>query len=491
MRSWLPEALRDRTRLAGWLTSRRLFWPGGLSARLLLLTVLFVMLAEAMILGPSLASYEEGWLVDHVRAAELATVAVEASPAGVVSDRVANELLKGAGVVTVALQSRGVRRLLPPPPWAPMSRTPELIDLRRRNGAEWLASPFRTLGPFSPPFLRVQAKPQFREADFVEIVVPTAPLRHDLVTYLLQLLAVTAFISAVAGILVYFSLATFLVRPMRRITESMERFREHPEDPAARLVLSGRRDEIGRAETELSRMQDELRTALQSQARLAQLGQAVAKINHDLRNMLTSAQMASERIAGSGDPRVAQALPRLERALNRAVKLAEDVLAYGSSDEAAPQVRSVDLAVAADVAAEDARLTPEAVALVIALPKKFALSADPDQFHRILVNLFRNAREAMEGNGRNTGEVRLTAERKEGRAIVRITDNGPGVPERARDRLFEPFVGSGRPGGAGLGLAIARDLVRGHGGELSLAETGPSGAVFELVMPDMPSETDA
>ena len=238
-------------------------------------------------------------------------------------------------------------------------------------------------------------------------------------------------------------------------------------------------------------MQDELRTALQSQARLAQLGQAVAKINHDLRNMLTSAQMASERIAGSGDPRVAQALPRLERALNRAVKLAEDVLAYGSSDEAAPQVRSVDLAVAADVAAEDARLTPEAVALVIALPKKFALSADPDQFHRILVNLFRNAREAMEGNGRNTGEVRLTAERKEGRAIVRITDNGPGVPERARDRLFEPFVGSGRPGGAGLGLAIARDLVRGHGGELSLAETGPSGAVFELVMPDMPSETDA
>jgi signal transduction histidine kinase len=67
-----------------------------------------------------------------------------------------------------------------------------------------------------------------------------------------------------------------------------------------------------------------------------------------------------------------------------------------------------------------------------------------------------------------------------------VADNGPGVPERLRDRLFQPFAGSGRPEGAGLGLAIARELAQGHGGDLVLAETGAKGAVFEVRLPGSP-----
>jgi len=480
--AWLRLA---RARLA-WprLGRPHLGWPGGLSARLLLLTALFVMLAELLVLGPSLAAFEEGWLTDRVRAAELASLAVEAAPAGVVSDQLAGELLEGAGVVSVAVQSEGVRRLLLAAPR--LDRPPELIDLRRRNWVAWLAAPFRTLAPIgSRGILRVVATPRFRSGDFVEILSPVDPLRRDLTAYLLRLLAATAFISVVAGVLVYVSLNVFLVRPMQRITESMEKFRAHPEDPQARVALSGRRDEIGRAEVELMRMQEELRAALQSRARLAALGEAVAKINHDLRNMLTSAQIASERLADSGDPRVTKALPRLERALDRAVRLAQNVLDYGKSDELEPRPRTLDVAAAAEAAGEDAGLTAEGVALRLDVREGLTVEADPDQFHRILVNLMRNAREAIEHAPRpgERGWVLISAGERGGVKVVEIADNGPGVPERSRDSLFQPFVGSGRAGGTGLGLPIARDLARAHGGELELVRSDDHGAAFELRLP--------
>ena len=457
---------------------RRLSWPGGLSARLLLLTAVFVMGAELLTLAPSLAAFQDAWLTGKVRAAELASLAVEAAPAGVVSDRMAGELLQGAGVVSVAVQTGGVRRLLLQAPH--MARFPELVDLRRSDPIGWLFGPFQVLGPDGPPMLRVVAKPQFRTGEFVEIVVPEAPLRRDLLAYMARLLAASAAISVVAGLIVYLALNAFLVRPMQRITESMERFRAAPEDPAARLTLSGRRDEVGRAEEELGRMQDDLRTALRSRSRLAALGEAVAKINHDLRNMLTSAQVVTERLQGSGDPRVAQALPRLERALDRAVRLAQNVMAYGKSEEPPPELRRLALRPAAISAAEDAGLTPEGIAFELALPAGLEVLADPEQLDRILVNLLKNAREAIEASGRTAGAVRMDAASHLAEVAIRIRDDGPGVPERLRERLFQPFAGSGRPGGAGLGLAIARELARAQGGELSLEDSGPQGSTFSL-----------
>jgi len=363
-----------------------------------------------------------------------------------------------------------------------MARTPYLVDLRGGYSATRLIAPFQTLFGGKGRMVRVVAHPQFRDGDFVEIVVPDAPLKTELQGYLLRLSAIDAFISIVAGGLVYLSLNALLVRPMQRITRAMERFRADPEDSAARVNLSGRRDEIGRAEAELDRMQADLRVALASRARLAALGEAVAKINHDLRNMLTSAQIASERLAQSGDPKVAQALPRLERALDRAVRLASDVLEYGKSEEAAPSLRPLHLLPALEAAAEDAGLTREGVRLETAIGPEARISADPEQLHRILVNLLRNAREAILGapavGGR--GRVSVELERRDDASVITVSDTGPGVPERLRARLFQPFAGSGRQGGAGLGLAIARELAQAHGGDLVLSRTGPEGAVFEL-----------
>ncbi|CAN7199521.1 HAMP domain-containing sensor histidine kinase [Phenylobacterium sp. LjRoot219] len=467
---------------------RRYFWPGGLSARLLVLTVLFVALGGALTLPPSLASYEQQWLLDRVRAAELASLAPEVAPDRVVSEQLKAQFLNGAGVDIVAVSVDGARSLVFAQPRPGATEAPYLVDLRDRGpGLGWLA-PFRTLFGPDGRRVRVVAEPRIRKADFVEFVASDAELKRALANYLRRQILITAFVSTITGVLVYLALNLFLVRPMQRITRAMERFRTEPEDPEARIELSGRRDEIGRAEVELSRMQADLRAALHSRARLAALGEAVAKINHDLRNMLTSAQIASERLAALKDPKVSQALPRLERALDRAVRLASDVLAYGKTQEPAPESRVLPLRPAVDVAAEEARLSDEAVRLVNDVADGDQVSADPDQLHRILVNLMRNAREAIEHQDGRTapGVIRVSLAQADGVSQVRVADNGPGVPDRARERLFQAFAGSGRPEGAGLGLAIARELAQAHGGDLALAETSPSGSVFELRLPGAP-----
>jgi signal transduction histidine kinase len=459
---------------------RRFLWFQGLSARLLLLTVLIIVTANLLILPPNLAAFEQEWLLDRLRAAELATLVEETAPGGVVTDRMREALLANAGVVSVAFQIRGERRLILAAPR--LARPPNLLDLRR--GMSWWA-PFETMLSPGDRMLRVMSRPRFREGAFVEIVTPDGPLRTELYTQLGRLMGVALFTSLVAGAVVYLALTLFLVRPMQRITRSMERFRENPEDPRAHIEPSGRHDEIGRAEMELDRMQADLRAALASRARLAALGEAVAKINHDLRNMLTSAQIASERLASSGDPRVAQTLPRLERALGRALTLAGNVLAFGRSEEPAPVTRAVLLKTALEEGAEDAGLTAGAVRLETAIDPQASVRADPEQLHRILVNLLKNAREAIEGDeGRKGhGMVIVSLAGSNGDHVIRLADNGPGLPERARTHLFQPFAGSGRRGGVGLGLAIARELAQGHGGDLVLVDTGPRGTVFELRLP--------
>lgn len=464
---------------------RRLFWPGGLSARLLVLTVVFATLGGALAIPPALAAYEKQWLLDRVRAAELASLAAEVAPDRVVSDQLKTQLLEGAGVEIVAVSNEGVRRLVFAS--ARPAKAPYLVDLRPKATGLALFAPFQTLLGDGGR-VRVMAEPRFRQADFIEFVATDTELKRALASYLWRLVAIVAGVASLAGLIVYLALNLFLVRPMQRITFAMERFRANPDDPAAVVQLSGRRDEIGRAETELNLMQADLRVALNSRARLAALGEAVAKINHDLRNMLTSAQLASERLASSKDPKVSQALPRLERALDRAVKLAADTLVYGKTQEAAPETQTVGLAGAVKEAAAEARLDGSGVKLASKVASGDQVTADPDQLHRILVNLLRNARQAIEHqpDRGGVGRVEVSMEAVGGASLIRISDDGPGVPERMRERLFQPFAGSGRPDSTGLGLAIARELAQGHGGDLTLSVTGGQGTVFELRLPGTP-----
>src|SRR5690606_19288898 len=209
-------------------------------------------------------------------------------------------------VQAVVVGDQGVRRLLLQAPNLP--RTPDLIDLRRSRPVARIVDPWRTLFGHPERSVRVQARPRYRSGDFIEVLAPAEPLKIELRAVLLNSRLTSLLFSLVAGGLLYGGLALLGLQPLRRVTRSIERFALDPE--AEGDQPSDRHDEIGRVERELARMQGEVRQSLRSRARLVALGEAVAKINHDLRNRLTSAQMASERPAESPDPPVATLTPR-------------------------------------------------------------------------------------------------------------------------------------------------------------------------------------
>jgi len=482
-------ALEKRLNLpADWRERLKPHAPDGLSSRLLLLTVAFALAVEAMIVAPSAASFHERWLTDRLQAAELASVGVEALPYNAVDDKTAESMLRIGGVSAVAISDQGVMRQLLQAPNLP--RAPDFIDLRNRNLGARLWDPVRTLFGHPDRTIRVRAAPRYRSGDFIDVVAPAQPLKLELRAFLLNSLLVSIVISLVAGALLYAGLSFLVLQPLRRVTRSIEGFAADPDAIAA--TPSDRHDEIGRVERELARMQDEVRQSLRARSRLVALGEAVAKINHDLRNMLTSAQLASERLASSDDPHVAKAMPRLERALSRAAALTRNVLDYGKSEEPAPVLSVLPLEAAAVSAGEDAGLEPDGVRLITEIPDDFVVQADSDQLHRILVNLMRNARQAIEADTtrptkgpaqKNRGSIRILASRDGADAVIRIIDDGPGIPQRLSERLFDPFVSGKASDGTGLGLTISRELAANHGGDLRLTDNGPQGASFELTLP--------
>ncbi len=316
-------------------------------------------------------------------------------------------------------------------------------------------------------------------AQNLEVITEEAPIRHALLSYAGRIVLLALLISIATAVLVFLSLYFVLVRPMGRLTRAMVRFSEDPEDASRIVIASDRRDEIGVAERELASMQRDIFGFLQQKARLAALGGAVAKIQHDLRNMLASAQLASDRLARVDDPVVQHLAPRLVASLDHAVTLATRTLRFGRADEHPPQralfpLRPL-LEELADMLARD-----EGSGIAIACDPMLEVDADREQLFRVLLNLMRNAGEAVGGAGR----IELDAQRAGARVEIHVRDHGPGIPEAVRAKLFQPFAAAGRPGGTGLGLAIARDLARAHGGDVILEFTGAEGTSFRVDIPD-------
>jgi signal transduction histidine kinase len=328
-------------------------------------------------------------------------------------------------------------------------------------------------------------------AQFIEVVVDELPLRQAMYRFSRNLLLVSLGIAVLTAGLVYLALHYLFVRPMRRLTAGLVAFHEDPESSSRIIVPSQRGDEIGVAERELSDMQRDLVSMLHQKSRLAALGLAVSKINHDLRNLLASSQLLSDQLASVPDPRVQRFAPKLMRSLERAIDFCQSTLSYGRAQEAAPDRRMIPVDPIVTEVRETAGLAADAsIAWISAIERGLTVDADPDQLFRVLLNLVRNATQALESRPRSdfaSQQIRVTGRREGAVAILEVSDTGPGVPGKAREHLFEAFQSSGRPGGSGLGLAIAAELVRAHDGDIHLVE-GTIGATFRIVIPDRPVE---
>ena len=455
----------------------------GLSAKLLLLTILFIMLAEVLVFVPSVSNFRRQWLTERLAAAHIASLAAEAAPGGQLPSMLRDELLERAKVKAIAVKRADARVLI-----IEMDMPADIDASYDLRNASWLTLIADALMVYVTPddrVIRVVGEPGISEGELIDVVMGEAPLKAAMIRYSLDILGLSILISIITAALVYLSLDALLVKPMTKLTWNIVRFSERPEDPTRVIAPSSRRDEIGTAERELSAMQQELAETLSQKSRLAALGLAVSKISHDLRNMLSSAQLLSDRLITVKDPTVQRLVPKLIASLDRAIRLCAHTLDYGQAQETPPRRKRFPLAPLVTEIGDSLGLPrPKLIDWTVEVEEELEVDADRDQLYRVLSNLCRNAVQALESEGESAGEILLTARREGAVTIIEVADTGPGVPEKARAHLFEAFQSVARKGGSGLGLAIAQELVQAHGGQIALVKN-EGGATFRVTIPDV------
>jgi signal transduction histidine kinase len=451
----------------------------GLTARLLGVAAGFIILTEAIVFLPSIAVFRQEWLVERFDTGELAVLAAQSNATSSFALGDSNELLRAADIQSVVALDMSSRRLL-------VGKVPEtssrLINLEQQTFGGSIFDVIETLFAPKGRVLAIVSRPRSNAAVKLEVSVSEQSLRSSLWREINRVFFYSMLLAIMIGLLLYAALADGFVRPMRRLTGAITRFRAAPEDASQTLVPTGRNDEIGEAEIAFADMQETVRQAIFQKERLAQLGLAVSKIAHDLRHSLGAAQLVSERLAMVDDPIVKVTAPRLERALERAIALAQSTLQFGKAQEAVPLPELIYLADALDEASNEALNGIEGVEWVNSVSNVVEVEADPDQLHRILTNLIRNAGQAISAT-RKSGIVKAQVHVDHTGVALKVVDTGPGLPRGVKDNLFVPFSGSGLSGGTGLGLAIARDLARMNGGDITLISTDADGTVFQISLP--------
>ena len=452
-----------------------------LSGRFLVLTIIFVMLAEVLIFVPSIARFREDYLLSRLERAQIASLSLLADD--MIDSDLEEELLRTAEVFNVVLRRDEIRQLvLSSPIPQPIDAS---YDLRDAGAGELIRDAMLRLFDPEERVIRVIGAPVKEAGLLIEITMETGGLRRAMVDYGINILWLSLVISAVTASLLFLAVRGFLVRPIKGVVRYMQSYAAAPED--ARRIITPRASvaELREAEEALKSLQTELTAALRQKEHLAQLGGAVAKVSHDLRNILTTAQLFTDRIEMSEDPSVQRMAPKLVNSITRAVNLCESTLAFGRAEEPPPRLTQVALAEIVSDVIEGERLAvgDEAdVSYGEDIPGGLMLRADPEQLYRVLANLLRNARQAIAASGK-PGEILVTGREEDDAWRITVTDTGPGLPEKAREHLFTPFQGGARKGGSGLGLAISAELIRGHGGKLSLAHSDKSGTRFEITLP--------
>ena len=453
-----------------------------LTGRFLLLTIVFVMLAEVMIFVPSVARFRQDYLQARLERGQLASLAVLANADQMVNPALKKELLENAGVMNVVLRRNEVRELVLS---SPMPVAVEATyDLRDASPIVLIRDAVMILFDADDRVIRVIGTPVKKAGLQIEVTLHTTEMRTAMLDYGYRVFLLSLIISVITSALLFFAVRWFLVLPIRRVVGHITAFKDAPQDLAKIIEPSAGITELFQAEQALMAMQIELSKALKQKDRLAILGGAVAKISHDLRNMLTTAQLLADRMEMSKDPAVRRTTPKLVSSLSRAIKLCESTLKFGKAEEPSPVLVDFPLQPLVEdvVESESLPIEGDTISYALAIPDGMRVRADAEQIFRVLSNLIRNAQQAVVAT-KKPGTISVTATVDANFWSIEVRDTGPGLPTRAQAHLFEAFEGGARQGGSGLGLAIASELVRGHGGTLELVETNENGTCFRICLP--------
>ncbi|TRL42127.1 sensor histidine kinase [Rhizobium straminoryzae] len=460
----------------------------GLSGRLLWLTVIFVMFAEVLIFVPSISIMRSTWLRDRLDTAAAAGIVIDGLQPAELPREVQEDTLLATGTKVLALRKDGTSRLLAAIDVPP--QVDEQYDLAHESMLEAMHNALDTLLFGGDKVMRVYG-PIGETNMIIELVMTDMALRKAMLSFSRLMFGISLLISLVTALLIYLAINRMMIGPIRRLAHGMQVFSERPEDPERIFRPARAKGELDVAGRHLAAMQRQLQRTLRQQKNLADLGLAVSKINHDMRNILASAQLMSDRLVDVEDPMVRSFAPKLLRTIDRAVGYTSEVLAYGQASEAAPKRRLLRMTDLCQDVRDILAIDPEAgIEFVEQIAPDLEVDADSEQLFRVIHNLCRNAMQALVQAGK-TGDdqprrILLSAQRIGSVVSITIDDNGPGMPQKARENLFTAFRGSARSGGTGLGLAIARELVLAHGGTIALVEKPGPGTQFRIEIPDRP-----
>ncbi|WP_407943708.1 sensor histidine kinase [Martelella alba] len=460
----------------------------GLSGKILVLTVAIIMLAAVIVFVPSVAGMRLRYLEDRLASAAGAVTVIDGLQPLTLPRALQDETLMATGTKAIVLRKDGMSQLLAMADMPPsVDRQYDLADVGPFEAVldafdELLFGGDRTIRFFGP----------VGDSDaIIELVTSDAGLRTALLHYARNVFLLSVLLASVTAMLIYFRLNVLLVRPLRQLVANMQTFSEQPEASESVFRPQETQDELGVAGQHLAEMQSDLQKTLKQQKRLAELGLAVSKINHDMRNILSSAQLMSDRLADADDPVVKRIAPKLLRAIDRAAGYSRAVLAYGQASEAEPKRSALRLRLLVEDVYGYLDIGSDAgIDWINQVPDELEVDADPDQLFRVIFNLCRNAIEALRQQVADEPEALcclVVAAQRNGTVVaLTVDDTGPGMPAKARENLFAAFRGSARSGGTGLGLAIAREIVLAHGGTIALVEKAGQGTLFRVEIPDRP-----
>ncbi len=457
-----------------------------LSSKLLLLTIGFVMLAEMVLFVPSIALERQNWLTERTQQAGLLAQALTGVPDYEASEVLTQQFMADTDVMLMAAKRDGMTELmLGAPPEAAANMVE--IDMRVPQRFPSLITPFQDIFSNGEGTLLVKSISPVPGQDTLELLIPREKLRMALVDYLKRIFWLSLIIAIITGGLIYWAMSALIIRPVKRLAEEMTAFRENPERRRAVHKRPKRKDEIGQLEREFIDMKQSQRAAFRQRERLAGLGLAVAKINHDLRNVLTSALLISDRLSMNPDATMSTMGERLTRTVERGIGLTEDVLSYSKAETADPQIQDTRIAFTIGEAAADVIAQFPGTQFRNTVDTELMVRTDPDHAYRIFHNLFRNAAQAMAAHGGTNRRLQVGAEMRDGLAELRISDTGPGLPDRAKENLFQAFSSaqahSANTKSTGLGLSISKELAKAQGGDLNLMSSDESGTRFLLTLP--------
>lgn len=452
---------------------------GSLSARLLWLTFVFILSAEILIYVPSIATFREDWLKGKLAEANIAILVVEAAPDYMVSRLLTDELLSATHTYSISRINDDINLQL-------LSSIEELdikarFDLRDASIWSNIKEAFISMSHIHNHEYLIEVTGQGRGGpdDEIIFIFNEDLLSHDMYIYSRNVGLLTIIISLFTAMLVYYNLSNLLVRPVKKIIDNMISFRAAPEDLTKRINPEDRNDEIGVVMNELANMQDEIRKALNQQNHLAKLGGAISNINHDLRNMLASVQLVSDHLASIDNPIVQKLAPRFVKSLDRAIRLCENTLQYGGSATETPIMLPLNIGQLVDEISISLGLLEDSnIKFINNVAENMIVNADNDQIFRVIMNICRNAVQIL----KDQGHITVNSRKKDDKLIIDIIDDGPGIPDKIKETLFQPFK-SGSQGGVGLGLAISQEIIMAHGGNLELVQTSDKGSVFRFTLP--------